>query len=284
MFATDERKQVTARTKSLALLGSGIVLLLFGFVPAVGRIWCAICGGIALMVLGAFLGLGVLPASVAWGQTPAATAKLKIGVIGSGHIGGTVGGLWVKAGHPVFFSSRHPDELKGLVSGLGPLAQAGTVAQAIAASDVIFIAVPYNALPQIGKDYAQALAGKIVIDATNAMAKRDGALADEAEKNGIGVTSQKYLPGTHLVRAFNTLHYTLLASEANRPAPRLAIPIAGDDPHAVRVAADLVRDAGFDPVVVTGNLNEARRFQMGGPGFGQNVGAAELKQKLSLAP
>src|SRR5450755_4382404 len=60
-----------------------------------------------------------------------ADAKLRIGIIGSGHIGGTIGGLWVNAGHPVLFSSRHPEELKDLVAGLGPLARAGTVVQAI---------------------------------------------------------------------------------------------------------------------------------------------------------
>src|SRR6266513_4961637 len=75
--------------------------------------------------------------------------KLKIGVIGSGHIGGTIGGLWVKAGHPVLFSSRHPEELKELVAELGPLAQNGTVQQAIAFGDALLIAVPYGALPQI---------------------------------------------------------------------------------------------------------------------------------------
>ena len=58
--------------------------------------------------------------------------KLSIGTIGAGHIGSTIGGLWVKNGHKVLFSSRHPEELKDLVSGLGPLAQAGTVDQAIA--------------------------------------------------------------------------------------------------------------------------------------------------------
>jgi 8-hydroxy-5-deazaflavin:NADPH oxidoreductase len=213
-----------------------------------------------------------------------AGAKLRIGVVGSGHIGGTVGGLWVKAGHPVMFSSRHPEELKELVAGLGELARAGTVAEAISFGDVVFVAVPYGALPQIGADHAAALKGKIVLDACNAVPARDGAaIAEEAERNGIGVTSQKYLPGTRLVRAFNTLHYTLLASEANRPDPRLAIPIAGDDAEAVRVAEQLVRDAGFDPVVV-GKLADARRFQRGGPGYGQQVSAAELRQKLSLTP
>jgi 8-hydroxy-5-deazaflavin:NADPH oxidoreductase len=210
-------------------------------------------------------------------------AKMRIGVIGSGHIGGTIGGLWVKDGHKVLFSSRHPEELKDLVAGLGALAQAGTVEQAIAFGDALFIAVPYKALPQVGQDYAAALKGKILLDACNAVPARDGAIADEVESNGIGVTSQKYLPGTRLVRAFNTLNYLIFASEANRPDPKLAIPIAGDDPEAVQVAAGLVRDAGFDPVTV-GKLKDASRFQRGAPGYGQQVTATELKQKLSLTP
>ncbi|HKM87011.1 MAG TPA: NAD(P)-binding domain-containing protein, partial [Xanthobacteraceae bacterium] len=181
------------------------------------------------------------------------------------------------------FSSRHPEELKDLVAGLGALAQAGTVDQAIAFGDALLIAVPYGALPQIGRDYAAALKGKITLDTGNAVAGRDGPIAEEVERDGIGVTSQKYLPGTRLVRAFNTMSYMILAREANRPDPKLAIPIAGDDPAAVQLAAGLVRDAGFEPVVV-GKLADASRFQRGGPGYGQPVTAAELKQKLSLAP
>ena len=237
-------------------------------------------------VLGA--GGAVILSAALWpARAPAQTnnaAKLRIGVIGSGHIGGTIGGLWVKDGHKVLFSSRHPEELKDMVTGLGELAQAGTVEQAIAFGEVMFIAVPYTALPQVGQDYGAALKGKIVLDACNATAARDGAdLAEEVEKNGIGVTSEKYLPGTRLVRAFNTLNYLIFAREANRPDPKLAIPIAGDDPEAVKAAAGLVRDAGFDPVVV-GKLKDASRFQRGAPGYGQQVTAAELKQILSLAP
>jgi len=84
-----------------------------------------------------------------------------------------------------------------------------------------------------------------------------------------------------IVRAFNTMSYMIFAREANRPDPKLAVPIAGDDPQAVQIAVSLVRDAGFDPVVV-GKLADARRFQRGQPGYGQPVSAAELKQKLSL--
>src|SRR5689334_1786064 len=209
------------------------------------------------------------------------TSPSRVGIIGSGHIGGSIGGLWVKKRHPVLFSSRHPEELKDMVTQLGSLAQAGTVEQAIAFGDVLFIAVPYGAIPQIGKDYSSAMKGKVLLDACNAVSTRDGAVADEVEQNGIGVTSQKYLSGARVVRAFNTMSYMVFAREANRPDPKLAIPIDGDDPQAVQTAAGLLRDAGFDPVVV-GKLADARRFQRGQPGYGQQVSAAELKQKLSL--
>ncbi|HET7163700.1 MAG TPA: NAD(P)-binding domain-containing protein, partial [Pseudolabrys sp.] len=205
----------------------------------------------------------------------------RIGVIGSGHIGGTIGGLWIKKGHQIAFSSRHPDELKPMVAELGSLARAGTVEEAIAFGDVLFIAVPYGAVPQIGKDYSAAMKGKVMLDACNAVSARDGAVAEEVEQNGIGVTTQKYFPGVRIVRAFNTMSYMIFAREANRPDPKLAVPIAGDDPQAVQIAAGLVRDAGFDPVVV-GKLADARRFQRGQPGYGQSVSATELKQKLSL--
>jgi predicted dinucleotide-binding enzyme len=166
------------------------------------------------------IGGGALVFSVAlWPRRAPAQTKLRIGVIGSGHIGGTIGGLWIKADHPVLFSSRHPEELKDLVAGLGELAKAGTVEQAIAFSDVLFIAVPYGALPQIGQDYGAALKGKIMLDACDAVTARDGTITDEVEREGVGIVSQKYLTGTRLVRAFNTLNYKIFAAEANRPDP-----------------------------------------------------------------
>ena len=213
-----------------------------------------------------------------------AQTKQRIGIIGAGRIGGTVGALWIKAGHPVMFASRNPAELKQMVAKLGPLAHAGTVAQAIRYADVIFLAVPYKALPQIGADNRAALKNKVVLDACNAIVPRDGDVATQALAEGVGLASQKYLEGTHLVRAFNTLGYQVLNAEANRPAPRLAIPIAGDNKNAVRLAEKLVRDAGFDPVLV-GGLDAARKFQQrGDPGYGQQVSATQLKQKLGLAP
>jgi 8-hydroxy-5-deazaflavin:NADPH oxidoreductase len=230
--------------------------------------------GIAALVVA----LSPFPRSV-FGQAATNPSSMKIGIIGSGNIGSTVGTLWVKAGHPVLFSSRHPEELKTLVDGLSPLARAGTVQEALAFGDAILIAVPYGAYPQIGKDYAREFAGKVVLDAGNAVPGRDGEIAKEARENGIGITSAKYLAGARIVRAFNTLNYRTLARNANRPGSRMAIPLAGNDKEALAIASTLVRNAGFDPVIV-GSLEQAKYFAQGGPLYGQEITAQEMQQRV----
>ncbi|MBI4523013.1 MAG: NAD(P)-binding domain-containing protein [Deltaproteobacteria bacterium] len=215
----------------------------------------------------------------AFSQATKDASKIRIGIIGSGNIGGTVGALWVKAGHPVLFSSRHPEKLKQFVEGLGPLARAGTVKEALNFGDVVFIAVPYGAYPQIGRDYAGDFRGKVVLDAGNAVPSRDGEIVKEANANGIGITSAKYLAGARIVRAFNTLNYRILAREANRSGSRMAIPIAGDDKEALNAASRLVRDAGFDPVII-GSLESAKQFARGGPLYGQEITAKEMQERL----
>jgi hypothetical protein len=229
-------------------------------------------------ILALALAVAISPRS-GFGQTANDVSKLNIGIIGSGNIGGTVGALWVKAGYPVLFSSRHPEELKKFVDGLGSLARAGTVKEALRFGEVIFIAVPYGAYPQIGRDYAGEFRGKIVLDAGNAVPGRDGEIVTEANANGIGITSAKYLAGARIVRAFNTLNYRTLAREANRPGSRLAIPVAGDDKEALAVASRLIRDAGFDPVII-GSLESAKHFARGAPLYGKEITAKEMQQRL----
>jgi 8-hydroxy-5-deazaflavin:NADPH oxidoreductase len=215
------------------------------------------------------------------GAAPAAEAPLKIGIIGAGHIGGTLASLWVKAGHEVLVSSRHPDQLKGLVSSLGPRARAGTPREAALFGDVVLISVPYGALPQIGRDLRTELSGKIVLDTGNPYPQRDGDMAVKARRKGTGVSSAEFLPGVRLVRAFNAINSGDLASEAHRSGERIAIPLAGDDSHALEVAQRLVRDAGFEPVVV-GPLARAREFDVGTAVYTRLMTAAQLRQALGL--
>ena len=228
------------------------------------------------------LALGFLPRALL-AQSAAGAVAMKIGVIGSGNIGGTVGELWVKAGHQVMFSSRNPDQLKPLVDKLGPLARAGTVKEALTFGDAILLAVPYGAVPQIGRDNAAEFAGKIVLDATNAVLNRDGEVAKEARQVGVGITSAKYLSGARIVRALNLMSFRRLASNANRTGERMAIPIGGDDQEALKVASKLVRDAGFDPVIV-GSLERTKLFAQGGPLYGQEITAREMQERLKTLP
>ena len=212
---------------------------------------------------------------------PAASAPQKIGIIGAGHIGGTLARLWVAAGHEVLISSRHPEELRPLAQALGPKASVGTPREAAMFGEVVLVSIPYGALPQIGRDLKAELAGKIVLDTGNPYPQRDGDMALEARRVGTGVASPRYLPGVRLVRAFNAINSSDLASEAHRAGLPIAIPLAGDDPEALDVAQRLVREAGFEPVVV-GPLSRAREFDVGTPVYTRLMTAPQLRQALGL--
>ena len=212
---------------------------------------------------------------------PRTKQPLKIGFIGSGHQGGALGLQFARAGHEVMFSSRHPETLKSLVAKAGAKATAGLPAAAATWGEVIVIAVPYGAMPQIGKDFSPRMRGKIVIDVGNPYVERDGPMANVALKKGTGRASAEYLPGVRLVRAFNAIGSEDIGRHAHRAGARIGIPIAGDDRAAVATVVQLVQDAGFDAVVV-GNLSRAREFDAGTPVYGELLTAPQLRKALNL--
>jgi predicted dinucleotide-binding enzyme len=225
--------------------------------------------------------LAAAGSAAAPGPAAPAAAPLKIGIIGAGHIGGTLARLWVAAGHEVLISSRHPDELKGLAESLGPKARLGTPREAAMFGEVVLVSVPYGALPQVGRDLKPQLAGKVVLDTCNPYPSRDGDMAIEARRVSTGVADPQFLPGVRLVRAFNAINSGDLAREAHRAGEPVAIPLAGDDAQALAVAERLVRDAGFAPVVV-GSLSRAREFDVGTPVYTRLMTAPQLRQALAL--
>ena len=212
----------------------------------------------------------------------AQNAPLKIGTIGAGNIGGGVGSMWVKAGHEVYFSSLNPEELKPMVEALGPKARAGTTAQAIAFADVILLSIPYRAIPSVGKEFAAALKGKIIIDTCNATPARDGEeLVALTKQKGIGVATASFFPGARMVRGFNSIGARVLREQSGRAGDKLPIPIASDDKAAADIVARLVRDAGFEPVMA-GALARAADFSMGTPGYGVHANGDALKKVLGI--
>jgi len=199
----------------------------------------------------------------------AGAGKMKIGIVGSGNVGGTLGGVWVKAGHQVMFSSRNIEHDKALAARLGPNARAGTPREAAAFGEVLLVSVPYRALPEVGKDLADLLKGKVVIDTSNPFVSRDGEIATWAREKGAGLASAQLLPGARIVRAFNAIGYTRMGTAHEQPG-RIGMPIAGDDAQAIAVASRLIRDIGYEPVLI-GGLAMGKHLMPGTPLAGERT-------------
>jgi predicted dinucleotide-binding enzyme len=197
-----------------------------------------------LLTTAAGLVVGVMPASVL-----AQSGGLKIGTIGSGRIGATLGELWLKAGHEVMFSSLDLEQDKALAAKLGGKARAGTSKEAVSFGDVILLAVPYGAMPAVSKDVGSLIKGKVVIDASNPITGRDGEVGAKARETGVGTATAQYLPGARVVRAFNAIGYARLTSFAQNKGA-VGMPIAADDKAAIEIASRLIREVGLEPVVI----------------------------------
>lgn len=195
--------------------------------------------------------LAAIPFMAVAGLAQAAEAPLRIGIVGSGNVGSNLGKAWVRAGHEVMFSSLDIAADRRLAAQVGTKARAGTPQEAAAFGDVILVAVPYGALPELGKSLGKALDGKVVIDASNPFPNRDGEIANVAREEGAGVVSARLLPGAHVVRAFNAVGAARMSAMFDSPG-KVGMPIAGDDAKAIEVASRLIREIGFEPVLVGG--------------------------------
>lgn len=224
----------------------------------------------------------LLPATAAGAQAQAAGAKPKVGIIGSGNVGSNLGRVWAKAGYPVMFSSLDLEADRRLAASVGAGARAGTPQEAAAFGDLLLFAVPYGALPALGRELGAALKGKVVIDACNPFAARDGEIANEAIAQGAGAVSARLLPGARIVRAFNAVGAARMGAVHETPG-RVGMPIAGDDQEAIRVASQLIRDIGFEPVLV-GGLAMGKHLRPGTPLAGEHSPAEIRRIAATLAP
>jgi predicted dinucleotide-binding enzyme len=220
-----------------------------------------------LKTTGAAALLGVLP--FAQGAGAADGAKEKIGVIGSGRVGSALGGVWAKAGHEVMFASQNLDHDKKLAADIGANAHAGTPHEAAAFGQVLLFAVPYKALPELGMSLADVLKGKVVIDASNPFPQRDGEIANQAREKGAGVFTAQLLSGARSVRAFNAVGAARMAQAHQEPG-RIGMPTAGDDKKAIEVASRLIREIGYEPVLI-GGLDMGKYLMPGTPLSGEHT-------------
>jgi predicted dinucleotide-binding enzyme len=202
---------------------------------------------------------------------------MKIGIIGSGRIGGTLTRRLAALGHDVSVAnSRGPESLTELARETG--ATAATAEDAVRDADLVAIAIPVKAVPDLPD-----LSRKVVIDANNYYPSRDGRI--EAIENG--ATSARWTAGQTgavVVKAFNTIessHLLALGRPAGDPA-RIAVPVAADDAQAKQIVMQLVEQLGFD-AIDAGGLDESWRQQPGTPVYGTDLDAARARAGLAAA-
>ena len=208
---------------------------------------------------------------------------MKIGVIGSGNIGGNLGKHWAKAGHEVLFSSRHPEQLNEIVREAGGNSKAVSIEKAFEANaDVYLLAVPFNAIDRLSELYAGEYGGKVIIDATNPYPERDGAMAQEvrdSNRNASEYTAMKFNTAK-TSKAFNTIKVDHLKNRAFNNTDKLAIPYAAQDHESKEITRKLIEDIGFDAVYL-GDLTKTKIMDPDQKIYGQSVDRQKLESMIS---
>jgi predicted dinucleotide-binding enzyme len=174
---------------------------------------------------------------------------MRIGILGSGLMGGKLGTIFARAGHEVVFSySRSEKKLERLARDAGGGARAGTPAEAAKDADALLLAVHWSRVADVLKK-AGDLSGKVIVTCSLPMNDSDTGLVVAHTSSGAEKLAKK-LPKARIVSAFNTLPSEVLFSvfESRSRGIRPSLVYCGDDAKAKDVAAGLIRDVGFEPL------------------------------------
>ena len=206
----------------------------------------------------------------------------KIGIIGSGNVGGTLGRRWAAGGHWVRFGSRNPEseEMRRLVAEAGGMSAAATTAEVVGASEILLLATPWSATEPIVRGAAAggALTGKILIDAVNPLAADLKGLEVGRDQSGAELVAS-WAPGARVVKCFNTVGYNIMANPVFGGSGATMF-YCGDDSAAKDTVQQLATELGFE-AVDAGPLRQARLLEPFAllwislaftPGMGREIG------------
>jgi predicted dinucleotide-binding enzyme len=184
---------------------------------------------------------------------------MKIGIIGAGNVGGTLGKGWAKKGHQVFYGVQRPrdDKVRDLLTATGPNARAGSPAEAASFGEVVLFATPWPATEAAVKS-AGDLAGKVVIDCTNPLKPDLSGLAVGHTTSGAEKVAA-WAKGAKVFKAFNTTGFNIMADPVIN-GTRTVMFVCGDDAAAKPAVLRLASDLGFE-AVDAGKLAQARLLE-----------------------
>ena len=206
---------------------------------------------------------------------------MRIGVIGAGHVGGTLARHFAAARHEVAVAnSRDPATLRPLQADLRGQGLAVTAPEAAEFGEVVVVSVPFGHYAQLP---TRGLDGKPVIDTGNYYPERDGHYPElDSDRTTSSELVQSHLTGARVIKAFNTMRWDHLRDYHHEAGAQLrfGIPVSGDDTRAKRRVMDLVEQIGFEPVDAGSLATGGRRQQPGARVFGVDLPADELRARL----
>ena len=184
---------------------------------------------------------------------------MKIGIIGSGNVGGALGTRWAQAGHRVIFGSRNPasDDMRQLAASAGSTARAASFREALDAAELLLLATPWPATRTVVEGLGD-LAGKVLIDATNPLLPNLSGLECGTTTSGAEQVAG-WARGAKVVKAFNTVGFNIMANPAFGPE-RPVMFYCGDDAAAKQTVGPLVEQLGFE-AIDAGPLSQARLLE-----------------------
>jgi 8-hydroxy-5-deazaflavin:NADPH oxidoreductase len=201
----------------------------------------------------------------------------RIAVLGAGHVGPIIARVAIEAGYQVSIAaSGDPEQLELIVQVLAPGAEPRWAAEAVEEADLVVLAIPLHKFATLDPSLSD---GKLVVDTMNYWPPVDGFQEMfEDRRYSSSEIVQRRLVGSTVVKTLNHIGYHELDDE-RRPKgspERRALGVAGDDPHAVDVVADLIERIGYDPVQID-RLSAGRLLEPGGPVFGVSLHRAEFE-------
>ena len=208
---------------------------------------------------------------------------MKVGIVGAGHIGGTLTRRLRALGYDVSVAnSRGPETLAGLAAETG--ATAVSIMDVAADKDLVIVAIPEKSVPSLPRDLlARTPATAVIVDTGNYYPQRDGRIADIED----GMTESGWVAeqlGRPVVKAFNNImaQHLMDGGKPASAAKRIALPVAGDDDAAKAVVLKLINELGFDDVDA-GGLDQSWRQQPGSPVYGTDLDVDGVLRALGAA-
>lgn len=206
---------------------------------------------------------------------------MRIGIVGAGALGSTLAGLWTTAGHQVAVGEPEPEAAAALAEALGPSVHASSVEEAARYGEVVVLTGTFGRAEMLPP--ASAVAGKIVIDATNAVTETGEAM-DLGARASSAIVAETF-PDARVVKALNTLDADTLRAEARPSVPRekrFVVFVAGDDSRAKERVSTLIEEIGFSPVDAGSLALGGRYLEPRSKLFGRPLLPAEARRLLQL--